>query len=224
MPVHNELWTRMYLVHKFPKGFRAEAEYQYRWQNTPGAHTVLASYKLAQGTRLWIYKESGQHLTFGLSPFCFFRNYPLISSEADYAKKNSREIRFSGGAEWKQKVSWLEFRLRAVLEDRHFNTDGESRWTNWQRARFRGYAAYRLEGLSASLKPVSVFLADEYFVKGQKLFSESAGFDANRVLGGFSWQINGHLRTDIYYLHILRSGSNGHYLERVLWLNLIVTI
>ena len=223
-PVHNELWTRVYLNHNFSAKFRMETEYQYRWQNNPVNATQLPSIKLAQGARIWLYYKCNTNLTAALSPFCWFKAYPLINSGSDFNKSNTNELRASAGSELRIPTGNVELKGRMIYETRFFSAHGSNEWIRKDRARIRTMLSIPVYTNDSANTIFSVFVANEYFFQGQKLFTCNTFFDQNRIVGGFSWKPDNRLKFEIYYLHILKNSTTRHYIERVIWLNTSITI
>ncbi len=217
LPAHNELWSRIYISHKFTTKIRGEAEYQYRWQNTPDG--TLPTWKLLQGARAWGYYQINPIWTVGLSPFAWFRSYPLLNTESDFQKRSVTELRFTAGGEWKKPIAVFELKARVNYESRSFNTDGNEEWTRKDRIRGRAVVTLPLVNLDSSNKDISFFVADEYFYQGENGFTESGAFDQNRISAGIVWKLNKSLKFDLIYMDILRNNSAGDYIEKVLWIS-----
>lgn len=223
-PAHNELWTRAYLIHNFSPKFRIESEYQYRWQNNSVEGTNLPSYKLAQGVRIWLYSKINPHFTASISPFCWFRGYPLINTPSDFSKSYSNELRASAGAECKFLLNNIEFKSRLIYETRFLCFQGSDEWLRKDRVRARAIVSVPILTDSAYSSSLIAFAGNEYFFQGEQAFTNNSEFDQNRIIGGFSWTVNNHLKFDAYYMHILKNGTIGNFIERVIWLNTSFTL
>ncbi len=218
IPKHNELWSRVFISHSFSEKVRVEGEYQFRWQDTPGS-AGLPAYRLQQGMRIWSYYQFKPAWTLGVSPICWFRSYPLLTSSEDFIKPASSELRGAAGCEWKRNFSSCEVKARLNYESRFFNKDGQEEWTRKDRVRGRVTVSHSLACCDSSLAPVSVYAGDEYFFQGQDFFTSENAMDQNRLIGGVAWKVTEWCKIDVMYLHILKKATVSRYLERVVWLN-----
>lgn len=218
LPVHNELWPRIYISHEFTPKIRAEIEYQFRLQDTPGSNG-FPTHRLQQGFRIWSYYKINPSWNVGLSPFCLFRAYPLINTAADFSGNSSTELRFATNSEWKADALFSEVKFRLGYESRHFNVDDSDDWTRKDRFRIRALLTIPLMKTDSSAAKLSAFFGDEYFFQGEDLFTKNVQFDQNRIIGGLTYKASSRLKLDLIYMHVLRANARGDYIERVVWLN-----
>lgn len=221
--VHHELWSRIYINHELPKGFKVESEYQFRVQNKP-YESIIPTTRLAHATRVWIYKKVGQTWRFGLSPFALFRNYPSITTENDLVKSNNWEIRFAANAEYTYKIGSFGFRYRPGFEERLTKPDNKEEWTSSPRMRNRLQIDYNFAKVDSSLAPLTVSVGDEHFFRIEELMHDEPCFDQNRVFAGAAWKFNKMISLSVNTFLIHRPGSSGYNQHRMLWINFIIEI
>lgn len=221
--VHHELWSRIYLNHELPKGFKIESEYQFRVQNKP-YENIIPTTHLAHAARVWIYKKAGKTWRIGLSPFAIFRNYPSITTEDDLVKSNNWEIRFAANAECTYKIGSFGLRYRPGFEERLTKPDNKEEWTSSPRMRNRLQIDYNFAKVDSSLAPLTVSVGDEHFFRIEELMHEEPCFDQNRVFAGVAWKFNKMVSLSANAFLIHRPGSSGYNQHRMLWINLIIEI
>ncbi len=214
---HYDFWNRITISQPITKSFKAEIEFQNRWQNDYySRNTFWFEYQLMNSIRLWGYYQLNPKISVFISPFAYFENSPIIKNDGNENKVKSYENRYTIGLEWKQNLFQKTFLIyKNSIEYRDFKN------TSPDYFRFREKLGLKQE-LNSKW---SLFAYDELFINAINS-NGNHFFDQNRI--GFSVNLNANknLKFELGYLFNVRSQKNSsiNLQENNLILNTYFTI
>lgn len=201
---HNSLWVRADFQAKLTEKKAVNLELMYRTQSNfnENSRNPFAE-PLIYATRLWYNYQYNKQITFMISPFSYWKSFPLIRQMSDIGKKSNNEIRFVIGTEIKQNIHpKIDFIQRYWLEHRMIENTTATSFTNFNR--FRTKLALR-----TTISPqLSLLIADELIIQFGKQIMPSNYFDQNRVMIGASYKINKRVKIDVGLMPIIQKRKN----------------
>lgn len=192
---HYNFWTRVSFTEPISTKWKAELEFQYRRQNDYSSNrSNLFQQSLLSSVRMWAHYQLNENNTITLSPFAYFWHNPIILTEEDKVKSQTKEIRFSTDVDLKNKLSdKLYFLNRSSIEFRDF-----------QQSQAFSFRFRERIGLRYDFNPkFSGSIFDEVFLNLTSI-GTSNFFDHNRLGILMNYKPNQTIRFEIGYIYINR--------------------
>lgn len=216
---HNVLWGRIALTDTVTAKLRWELFIQHRRQNTPDHEADILKAPLFTNYWTWLIYTLSPTTRLAVSPFGYFKHWPLIVQPADIDKAANQELRWSARLDQEQKLAWLTLLNRYSLEYRWRDLSNTHVFVpNWRvRYLLRLDKPLRLAWLK---QPVSVVVSDELFVQfGRAVRANPNVFDQNRLFAGINIGLSRNVKASLGYMYVIQERSSGREFDHsnVLW-------
>jgi hypothetical protein len=173
-------------------------EYQHRRQDNPRrAPYYILNNHYQQSFRTWLRYEHSDKMELMLSPFAFFRKWPLLATDDDFAAGTRDEVRFTAQAEFFQKLTRFRLQSRHGYEYRIFYNGTAS---HRGRYRTRAQLQYRIK------EELRINFHNEIFLETLPSRPKSF-FNENRAGASIVHHTNWY-RFEIGYIYIFNPRDN----------------
>lgn len=207
---HYTFWSRLAVAKVYNKKWELAADYQHRRQNYKEDNLNLMHAALLHSIRARVRYAVNDALSFSVSPFTYFYSSPLLGNEKDYQRKPDKEYRFSGQAEFRQKIGRIEVLNRYGYESRFIKRPPDSLYRSSGRIRMRLLLEHPFFSKNENKETVRPYTSCELFVNTGKNIEPTRIFEHTRIMAGCRVPINAHLRIDFGYQYSFRVRRTGY--------------
>lgn len=220
---HNLFWGRVVLADTINSRLKWEIWLQRRTQNADGTKIDIFEAPQFSTVWLWLNYNLSKDLKLSITPFSYFKSWPLYVKPSDLEAQPIKEFRWVARVDQQNRLKYFNLINRLAVEYRYRDMMNTNVYTPNYRLRYM----LRFEksiNTTALKRPLLLIANDEVMVQfGKSVKNNASLFDQNRIYVGFNYEIFRNVKLNLGYLYTIQERPSGKEFDYINTLWTIVT-